>query len=536
MITTVALTFAQTAPGSAALSASDGPKRTLTGLAVPFGVASKPDLFAGKSWIFEGPPANIDDLIDVVDEHNPDALCGRLAEPFSITQDGMHGVARIFATTRGNDLLVEAAEGAKTGFSIMAAIDTYTQDAAGVCTVAAGDWTAVHLGVVRNPAFVEASGLVAASTRKETHMPTETPIQDPPAPSGVGVVELPTIAELAAQLLPTLREMLDEPEETASILAQFSTRGEALHAMFAASASGDDTRAGELRAAFAAVNQMTTDNPGLIGMPPWARSLKANYDRRRPLITGTGGAIPLPEAGMSAQWPYFNGNLDTIIAQQLAEKNELNSVKISILAGSAPIKTAGVYSDISYQLLLRSSPSYLAAYSTICEAAWDRYTEAKYEAALVAGGTAIVPTSAVTFAGMTGVLLRALLWEASAAVEDATGSPASIVGVSSDVWRKLGTLTDLPNGKDGVQTNAAGSADASTLTVQIGGLKVVRAPFLAAKTVVATNDTAAKFAETGPQYASQEDVTKLGRDVAVWGMYEDAEVYFPAGVVKYVMA
>ena len=104
------------------------------------------------------------------------------------------------------------------------------------------------------------------------------------------------------------------------------------------------------------------------------------------------------------------------------------------------------------------------------------------------------------------------------------------------MWRKLGTLTDLPNGKDGVLTNAAGSADASTLTVQIGGLKVVRAPFLAAKTVVATNDTAATFAETGAQYASQEDVTKLGRDVAVWGMYEDAEIYFPAGVVKYVMA
>jgi hypothetical protein len=32
--------------------------------------------------------------------------------------------------------------------------------------------------------------------------------------------------------------------------------------------------------------------------------------------------------------------------------------------------------------------------------------------------------------------------------------------------------------------------------------------------------------------ATQDQVTKLGQEVATWGMYVPAEVYFPAGVVR----
>lgn len=534
MTHTVSLTFNHAAPAVELSGNADAPRRTLTGPAMPFNVPSSPTDLDGLRYIFTGPPRNVSDLIDVVDEHDDRALCGRLAEPLTVTPDGLTASARIFATTRGNDLLVEAAEGAKTGFSFGAAFDAYTEGANGIRTVT--DWTAVHLGVVRHPAFAEATGLVAASARKEpTAMSDPTPDPQPVTPT---VVELPTVAELAAQVLPILRDTIanetgqgDKP----SVLAEFSCAAQAVHAMVHAKSTNPE-RFDELRAAFAAVNQITSNNPGVMGLPPWARALKANLDTRRPLIEGTGGTIPLPDAGMTSIWPRYTGNLDALIAQQVNEKDELASVRIDITNASSPLLTAGMYSDIAYQLLLRSSPSYLAIYDMILEAAWYRYTEAKYEAGLVAGGTAIVPTSAVTFAGMTGVLLRALIWEASTAVEDATGKPATIVGVSSDIWKKIGTLTDLPNGKDGVVMNQPGTADASTLTVQIGGLTVKRAPFLAAKTVVATNDVAAKFAETGAMWASQEDVTKLGRDVAVWGMYNPAEIYFPAGVVKYVMA
>lgn len=36
--------------------------------------------------------------------------------------------------------------------------------------------------------------------------------------------------------------------------------------------------------------------------------------------------------------------------------------------------------------------------------------------------------------------------------------------------------------------------------------------------------------------ATEEDVKRLGRNVAVWGMYEDAEVYFPGALQVYKAA
>lgn len=511
---------------------ADPATRTLSGLAVPYGIPSAAAM-DGNRYRFAGPPANAADLVDVVREHDTDAVVGRLGSPWSTAATGLSAVARIFATTAGNDTLVEASESVRAGFSVGADIISSTVAADGVIDIT--EWTADHLGVVRNPAFAAAAGVTVrlSTTQKEPTMTDNpTPPANPAPPAPPAVLELPTTAELAAQVAEVLAAA--NPPTPAHPLAAFSSRIEAYASFAAAVTAGDVERAGTIRAALlAAQNQVTTDNPGVIGMPPWARSLKANLDRRRPMIASTGGSIPLPEAGMQGQWPKFTGNLDAIITQQLAEKNELGSVKISITADSAPIKTAGVYSDISYQLLMRSSPSYLAQYMAICEAAWFRWTEAKYEAALAAAATGVGLTFAL--GTMTGDQLKALVWDASVKCENATGAPATVVGVSADIWAKVGTLSGLQNPKDGTGTNNAGTADASTNTVRVHGIAVTQAPFLAAKNVLTTNDVAAAFPESGAMTATQEDVTKLGRDVAVWGMYEDAEVYFPAGIVKSVL-
>ena len=96
----------------------------------------------------------------------------------------------------------------------------------------------------------------------------------------------------------------------------------------------------------------------------------------------------------------------------------------------------------------------------------------------------------------------------------------------------LGGVEDLYNSKYGTQ-NAAGTASASSLQIDVNGLTVKRAPFFPAATMLVGSSQAAKYSESGPQLATEEDVSKLGRQVAVWGMYEDAEVYFPAGLRVY---
>jgi hypothetical protein len=461
----------------------------------------------------------VDDLVDVVREHDGDTIVGRLAEAWAPTDDGLPSTARVFRTRDGDDVLELAREGVLAGFSIATEIARYTEAPTGARHVAAGDYTVIHLGVVRRPAF-ESSGLTVAASAAPGGTVTVT------TPEATGVVELPTIAELAAQTAPVVAQLLADIERTnRHPLAAFATFGDFATAVMHA----DPAEALTLQTAFAVVDQVTTDNPGVIP-PGWRTAVKMNLDARRPAITATGGPTGLPDAGMDANWPYFDGDLDAIIGQQIAEKTEITGPKISIEKATEPILTAGAISDISYQLLLRSSPSYLDAYLRILQAAWARYTEAKFEQRLYADAT---PSGVALPA--TADAIRGALFAASSQVEDATGAPATAVGVASDLWPVWGGLPGLHNPAYGTN-NAAGTASAATLSININGLEIKRWPFLPAGGAVVTNGEAAKFAEYGPQVANHEDVRKLGRDVGVWGMYEEAEIYFPAGVIKLAAA
>lgn len=532
-MTVLALTFAGPAAGPAVVTFAEGdPARpVLSGLAVPFGVPSGPAM-DGNRYEFAGPPSNADELVDVVEGHDEDAVIGRLAEPWTVDEAGMSARSRLFGTTRARDVAELQSEGVANAYSVGASIESFAEGDDGIRRVAAGDWTARHLGVVRNPAFTQTRGLtVAASAHTGDTVPPETDPTTPPAGSVVdlGAASAVTLADLAA----AVAEVLETTERTgAHPLARFASREHYLSEFAAAYLAGDVDTTRQLAVAFAAVDQITTNNPGVIP-PNWRTRIITNLDARRPIITAAGGPIGLGDAGMDVNWPYFDGNLDAMITEQLAQKTELNSVRVDIKKGTAQIKSAGVYSDISYQLLMRSSPVYLAAYLSINEAAWARFTEAQFSVAVAAAGVESVGSvPALQAAGaITASTFRKQIFEASADVEDATGKPATYVAASSDVFVELGGLDTLVTPVYGTQ-NVAGTADAATLTINVANLPVVRGRFLPAGTVIVSNDEAAKFSESGPMTATAEDVAKLGHDVATWGMYVPAEVYYPTGVVR----
>lgn len=510
-----------------AAAGGDDATPQITGVAVPLGVPSAASQ-DGNRYLFAGLPANPDALLDVVREHDEDRLLGRLSQPLQHDPETnvLTAQARLYDTTAGRDALTEAREGARLAFSIGATIRRYTERDDGVRVVAAGDWRARHLGFVRRPAFQEATAsLVHASldpTTQENPMPVTATTETTPADlasAAPTTQELPTVAELAE----AVAQRLEEREGAArDPLAAFSSFTDYMAAFQAA----PEDRQQELAATFAVPDQVLADNPGLQRLG-WRNEIKMRIDARRPAIQAFGGPIGLPVDGMQAAWPYFDGSIDDVIKQQMAEKTELSGVKLSIKQATEPIKTAGTVSDISYQLLMRGTPSYLAAYMTLCLAAWARYTERQFETALLQRGT---------YAGALDVSsaakAKAWLFSASTDVDDATGAPASVVLVDRETFVSLGSLDGLTPASYGTQ-NVAGTAQASTLRVEVSGLQVVRAPWLPAKTAILGNPDAARFAETGPMVASAEDVRKLGRDVAVWGMYEDAEVYFPAGIRVY---
>src|SRR5699024_633994 len=159
-------------PADLACLSTDDEQRTGRGLAVPFGVASGPSSSDGHRYRFTTPPDNLDELVDVVREHDDDRLVGRLAQAWEQTKDGLLATARFFDTTAGRDAFTEAKEGARRGFSVAAAIKKFTTSEDGVRDVTS--WDAAHLGVVRRPAF-DGAGIqfsAAAHTPKEHHAMT----------------------------------------------------------------------------------------------------------------------------------------------------------------------------------------------------------------------------------------------------------------------------------------------------------------------------------------------------------------------------
>lgn len=303
-------------------------------------------------------------------------------------------------------------------------------------------------------------------------------------------------------------------------LAQFRSFGEYSKAVM----EGAETRA--------LFDQVTGDNPGV--MPPvWLQQVRGIIDLGRPVISGVGGPQSAGTVGLDINWPYSENVLTDIVEAQANEKDEVNSVQISILKGTASLGTYAAGSDISYQLLQRSQPSYLDAHNRIMAASYSTVTDRKFTADIwnQGSGTVNYDLSADT----TGATFRAAVFEASMECEDATGVPATIVYASTALMIEIGGWESFYPAPYGVQ-NVSGVATASTLQVNVSGLRVVRAKWLdgaAARHAIVTNGEAGRWIEDGPWLATAENVGQIGRDLAIYG-YGVTAAYLPAGIVRLV--
>lgn len=263
----------------------------------------------------------------------------------------------------------------------------------------------------------------------------------------------------------------------------------------------------------ALADQITGSNPGLLP-PAWVQQVAGIVDRGRPVVSAF-GLGNLDDAGMDVDWPYFDGDLLALVGEQTAEKTAITSVRVDIKRGSEPLATYAGGSDISYQLIRRSRPSYQDAYMRIMYAAYAAVTDraATLSAIGYAAGHVVYDPAGDT----DGSKFRAALFAASVDVEAATGSPAGFVLAATDQFVKLGgsnVLFPAPYGT----SNAAGVATASTLAVEVSGVPIVHAPYAPDGTLIVSNNLAAAWFEDGPMPVAAEDVEKLGQNVAVWGL------------------
>jgi uncharacterized protein len=454
-------------------------------------------------------------------------LAGRALE-LEDREDAAYGAFRVSRTRAGDELLELARDGVYRAASVVfePAPNGSRVGPDGVIERRAA--RLIRVGIVERGAYPGAAVRAvrgADMTQEPIPDPTPDPVPNPtpdPVPPGTRVEILARSEDLEALRADMVSRMavLEGSAGRAALgspFARWNTLAEYLDAAYV------DKAAGALLAR-ALVDQTTTLNPGVMGV---AGEIAGIIPARRPAIEALGGAGPLGADGMDLEWPYIDPalDLDTLVAKQAAEKSEIHSVLVKILKGANAIDTFAGGSDVSYQLIRRSRPAYREAYVKILTIGYARATEARFEADLAAGAGG----SEVLAAGANADAVRAFLFAASAEVEDATGAPATVDLVSPAEYARLGGLPGLMPPAYGV-SNVAGTAQASTLQINVSGLPIIRAPFLTGNLHLVTNGEAARWHEDGPFPISAEDVAKLGQNVAVWGMGATA-ITIPAGIV-----
>lgn len=516
-----------------------------------------------------------------------------IAEAIEEREDGAYARFRVASTSAGDELLTLAREGVLRDASVVFRPIKSRRIAGGVIERQAVELARV--AVLPRGAYPSAAVL---SVRHE-----ENPTMNDTATVDLSPVTA-AIEELATRVgaIETLATTPPAPE--APLLYRCGSLDELV------SRSWEDPEYRGLLAREWADQTLATQGASL-DRPTWLTEVYGIVNRGRPAINAF-GVRALPEKGTKIEWPTFSGNLSGLIAEQATEKTEIASATVAFGDDDATIKTYAGGSDLSLQLIQRSSPSYREAYNRVMLAAWARVTNVAFVARLAAestvgvsyrnglganvtlstsaaaddivdatshgfaigdavvftaltGGTGltagrvywVVATShaANTFrvaatpggaaldfttdisAGTvakvtdsTGVVLRQRLFEASLAVQDATGDPASIVLASTDLYLATAAMTGIVPPAYGTQ-NVSGTAQASTLRVNISGLDVTHDPDLPAGTLFVSTAQAAGWHEDGPHNLTADDVKKLGQDVA-WYSLAAGAVFLPAGVVK----
>jgi HK97 family phage prohead protease len=431
------------------ITAADSGRRELIGQIVPFG---KPGNTSVGTVIFDvGSIVNLEASgIKLLREHDRTAPVGKAVE-FSVNPAGIVGRFKVANTSVGNDILVEAAEGLREGFSVGAKVLDYKYKGEVMHVTAAEIY---EVSVVTHPAFglAEASITEVAASESpevETLEEKETPVTEQVTPEvEVEAAEAPVVVAAAPVNTPIFTAPRFAPMDSAQYV-EASIKA----------AMGDRDAAIQIQAA----DDSTSNNTGLT-LPTSLGGFLTSTFATRPTIDAVGGASALPAAGMSFTIPKLG------TAPTVADANE----------GAAPSET-GMTSDyitvnvnkfsginrVSFELLERSAPDFGTLLLREMQKAYAKATDNAVIAALTADGTAAT-AQAGTIAGLQAFMAK----EGPAAYVATGGDYATELVASGAWWSELLSANDdskRPLFSALVPSNAAGSASISQANGNVFG-------------------------------------------------------------------
>ena len=471
------------------IRATDPELRTVEGLAVPYNDTI--DIGGGWSERFEKGAIDLNANVKLFRDHED--IIGVVTE-MKESDEGLMIKAKISETVLGNETLNLVKDGAIRSFSVgfIPIVDEKKDK-----TIIRKKVNLKEISLVAFPAYDKAEVL---SVREETNQ-EEISMENTTPDYTSAIEEVRNHAEELERRLDVIAS-----EKTPSVSApQFRSYGAYVKAV----ASGD----------LDAYRVFTgADSADTIMKNAWVSDTVRILNAGRPTYSVfSSGALP-PD-GMNVEYPKINTN--TIdVANQAAEGDVLAYGKLTLTSATAPIKTYGGYTDMSRQVVERSSINYVDTAFRAMVAKYASVTNGAMRQQLITDA-ALFNTSAL--GAWTSAEIIDSLAEAATKVNGDTGLPLQFILVSSDVFRLMAKTVDTMDrpilSNTGATVNTWGNINPVGLTGNVLGLPIVVDPSLAALSFYAGNSAAITTYESAgaPFRLNDEEITNLTNSFSVYG-------------------
>lgn len=450
-----------------AAAPDEPPSRSITGLAVPWGITTIDSLgtsvrFEAGSLPEDGRPPKL------VDSHDLSKVVGLVTERAS-TDQGMMFTAKIAPTTAGNDALELLKMGALDAVSVGVEPTKFKFDKNGTMVVTAANWH--ELSLVAVPAFDQARITSVAASAPEDD---EEPNPEYPEPEEDLLMSEATPVEASAgpAVIPTQPIFAEARREF-----KLPSAGEYIAKFLAGGAEFAEFNA-RIRAA--APNVETTDITGVLPEPivtPVYNSLRG----LRPVIDAIGPKA-MPAAGKTFIRPSVTTH--TTMGPSNGENTALDQGTFVITPNSVTKEWFGGYVRLSEEAMDESSPEVLGLLIDDMARVYGKQTDNYVADNLLTG---VTNSSTLTDPTDPAEWVNDIYDVASAILSNTNGWLPTHLFLSPDMWKAVGALVD---GQDRPlfpavgPMNAFGSMNPGTTSSVAFGLQVVVDPNFAANTVI----------------------------------------------------
>jgi hypothetical protein len=500
-------------------AAGDEPTRTITGIAVPYGVDA---IVSGGQQVRIEPGALPTDgpAPRLLEQHDTNRVVGMVTARQD-TEDGMLFSAKIAQTSAGDDLLALLEMGAYDSVSIGIEPIDVEQDGP-TLVVKAANWS--ELSVVYEPAFADAKiTQVAAAAEAE---PEEEPTTDPQEDPQVSEDKTPELVEAAAEAPTALPQMVFAQPRKVEVPT-------AAEWICAAVAGGDHWHRINEQLRAAAPDVTTTNNDGVLPEPV-VGTVYDNYIAERPVID----ACPLramPGGGKVFIRPSVSTH--TSMGAQSAELATLTAGEFQVAENQVEKLSRGGYVEVSEQIIDWSEPSIVNLILEDMGKIYANDTDNVAADNLVAGATTTQNFTDANIADPT----EWISWVADASttvLTSSNGNKANTLFLSTDIWASLIKLEDS-SGRPLFPTVGPQNSYGQLMPGEFGGtafgFNIVVDRNFAADTMILGDPTGFEVFETTKGFLSVDNASNRSRTISWLGYFAtlmiDADKFVKAAFV-----